>query len=157
MQVGLSFVIFFMKIMVTFNSKITSMKFLLFVFIFFTVSCNCTKKENKVIPQFIPDSEIDTIRVEKDTIPACIKALIKKIEAEPVTSPPSKIYSYTFEGKTVYYVPAVCCDNFSDLYNDGCKIIAHPDGGFTGKGDRKAPNFQEEKTNEKLIWADPRK
>jgi hypothetical protein len=79
------------------------------------------------------------------------------MKAEPVTNPPSKIYSYIFNSKTVYYVPAVCCDNFSDLYDDSCKIIAHPDGGFTGKGDRKLPTFHEEKKNEKLIWEDKRK
>jgi hypothetical protein len=130
------------------------MKNFLFALVFITASCNCTKTDSATTTSTNNIAETKTV---KDSVPVCIRALIKKLEAEPVTNPPSKIYSYTFEGKTVYYVFAVCCDNFSDLYNDSCKIIAHPDGGFTGKGDRKAPNFQEEKTNEKLIWADPRK
>jgi hypothetical protein len=130
------------------------MKNFLFALFFLITSCNCTKTDNASTASANNITETKTVQ---DTVPVCIRALIKKLEAETVTNPPSKIYSYSFEGKTVYYVPAVCCDNFSDLYNDSCKIIAHPDGGFTGKGDRKAPNFQEEKTNEKLIWADPRK
>jgi hypothetical protein len=130
------------------------MKNFLFALVFIIASCNCTKTDNTSTASANNITETKTVQ---DTVPVCIRALIKKLEAETVTNPPSKIYSYSFEGKTVYYVPAVCCDNFSDLFNDSCKIIAHPDGGFTGKGDRKAPNFQEEKTNEKLIWADPRK
>jgi hypothetical protein len=157
MQVALSIVIFLHKIIVTFITQITTMKFLYFVFIFFAVACNCTKTDNNVTPKAIPSSELDTVKIIKDTIPECVKALIKKIESDSVTQPPTKIYSYTFEGKTVYYLPAACCDNFSDLYNDSCKIIAHPDGGFTGQGDRKARNFHEDKKNEKLIWEDKRK
>lgn len=133
------------------------MKNLLLLIILFFAACNCAKTTNNTNPKIIPDSEIELITDVKDTLPVCIKALVEKLKSEPVTNPPSKIYSYSFEGKTVFYVPAVCCDNFSDLYNDSCKIIAHPDGGFTGKGDRKAPTFQEEKKNEKLIWEDTRK
>ena len=130
------------------------MKFL-FLFIFIVnIGCKCSETNKKTAPQtLLPKDSIAKVSV----IPVCIKALITKLEAEPVTNPPSKIYSYTFEGKTVYYLPPVCCDNFSDLYDDSCKIIAHPDGGFTGKGDRKAPTFHDDKKEEKLIWEDKRK
>jgi hypothetical protein len=130
------------------------MKNFLFVLVFLSAGCNCTRTDNA---STTATNNLTDTKAAKDTIPPCITALIKKLQTEPVTNPPSKIYRYTFEGKAVYYVPAVCCDNFSDLYNDSCKIMAHPDGGFTGKGDRKAPTFQEEKKNEKLIWEDLRK
>jgi hypothetical protein len=130
------------------------MKNIFVIFIVFIAACKCSGINKTTPPQTVVAT--DSV-IKKDSIPTCIRALIKKLETEPVTNPPSKIYSYIFEGKTVYYVPAVCCDNFSDLYNDSCKIIAHPDGGFTGKGDRKAPTFQEEKKDEKLIWEDKRK
>ncbi len=83
-------------------------------------------------------------------------ALIDKFKSEETTNPPRKIYSYLYAGKKVYYVSAVCCDNFSDLYNDSCRLIAHPDGGFTGRGDGKIIDFETAK-NEKLLWADSRK
>jgi hypothetical protein len=109
-----------------------------------------TETVNKAVPN---KPEADSLA----PLPICIKAIIEKMKTEPVTNPPSKIYSYIFNNKTVYYVPGVCCDNFSDLYDDSCKIIAHPDGGFTGKGDRKLPTFHDEKKNEKLVWEDKRK
>jgi hypothetical protein len=130
------------------------MKKIIYLLIIIAVSCKCTQRNAAKTEkqQLIADSTTQIL----DT-PDCIKTIIKKIVAEPITNPPSKIYSYTFKNKTVYYVPPVCCDNFSDLYDDSCRLIAHPDGGFTGQGDRKATTFQEEKTNEKLIWEDKRK
>ena len=127
------------------------MKNLLLLIFFFVLSCKSSQKsktENK--PILVTNNEVAL----KDSVPICIEELIKKIALEPITSPPSKVYRYTFDGKTVYYVPPVCCDNFSDLYNDSCKIIAHPDGGFTGRGDGRAASFNTTKKNEKLIWED---
>ena len=91
-----------------------------------------------------------------DTIPVCIKDLIATYKKEDMQNPPRSIYSYTYNGKTVYYVPPICCDFFSDLYDDKCNLIAHPDGGFTGRGDGKLPDFSTARTNEKLIWHDER-
>jgi hypothetical protein len=45
-----------------------------------------------------------------------------------------------------------CCDFFSEVYDEHCKFLGSPDGGFTGKGDGKLPDFFEEAKNEKLIW-----
>jgi hypothetical protein len=137
------------------------MKVIAFIFIATIFGCKCSKtasaKENvstetvnKVVPN-IP--ETDSLSL----IPLCIKTMIEKMKAEPVTNPPGKLYSYTYNNKTVYYVPAICCDFFSDLYDDSCKIIAHPDGGFTGRGDGKVKDFNEAKKNGKLIWEDKRK
>ncbi len=132
--------------------------YILFVSIF---SCKCSKTDTtKTInaTELVSKAAADSISIDSvATQPACIKALIEKMKAEPVTNPPSKIYSYWYAGKKVYYVPAVCCDNFSDLYNDSCIIIAHPDGGFTGRGDGKIKDFEEKRSNEKLIWEDKRK
>lgn len=90
-------------------------------------------------------------------LPACVNDLIAQFKEEKVQNPPRKIYSYTYQGKTVYYVPAICCDFFSDLYDSNCKLIGHPDGGFTGKGDGKMPDFFSARTNEVLVWEDKRK
>ena len=95
-------------------------------------------------------------KVVADSLPVCVKVLIEKMKSEPVTNPPRKIYSYKYLGKKVFYVPAICCDFFSDLYNDSCRLMGHPDGGFTGKGDGSIKNFNTA-TDEKLLWADSRK
>lgn len=87
----------------------------------------------------------------------CIKQKIKEFSAEKVQNPPRSIYSYTYNGKTVYYVSAVCCDQYSDLYDSNCKLLGHPDGGFTGRGDGKFKEFGKNATDRKLIWQDKRK
>ena len=111
--------------------------------------CNASKK-NTV------DVAPEGSKVVVDSLPVCVKVLIEKMKSEAVTNPPRKIYSYKYLGKKVFYVPAVCCDNFSDLYNDSCRLMGHPDGGFTGKGDGKIKDFAAA-TDEKLLWADSRK
>ena len=88
--------------------------------------------------------------------PPCINQLINKFTTEEKQNPPRSIYRYTFNNATVYYVPAPCCDFFSDLYDSNCNLIGHPDGGFTGKGDGKIIKFDSLRTEEKLIWRDER-
>jgi hypothetical protein len=38
------------------------------------------------------------------------------------------------------------------LYDAKCNLLGHPDGGMTGKGDGKFPDFNKEKRKEKIIW-----
>lgn len=137
------------------------MKMILLIFIATIVGCKCSKtaasKEINAQENINRSVANKTASDSLALLPICIKALVEKMKSELVTNPPSKLYSYTYNKKTVYYVPPVCCDNFSDLYDDSCEIIAHPDGGFTGRGDGKIPNFEKEKSNEKLIWEDKRK
>lgn len=90
------------------------------------------------------------------TTPKCIKAMITKFEKEPKQNPPRKIYRYSYNESVVYYVPALCCDMFSDLYSNDCTLLGHPDGGITGKGDRTLPDFTTEKKEEQLVWQDKR-
>lgn len=92
-----------------------------------------------------------------DSIPECIQEKIIEFSSQKVTNPPIKIYSYTYNEETVYYVTAVCCDVYSILYDKDCNLICAPDGGKTGRGDGKCTDFFDTKTNEKLIWSDTRK
>ncbi len=127
--------------------------------------------ETDTIPSRLPPVA-DSIRIPDDptiviapaterpitaAIPDCIQKMISDISNDPVQNPPRKIFSYTYKGQIVYYLTSVCCDQYSNLYNDRCELLGHPDGGFTGRGDGKFPNFQKEAINEKLVWADKRK
>ena len=91
-----------------------------------------------------------------DQNPEWVTRLIAKYASEPVGNPPQSIWRYEFKGQTVYYVPAQCCDRFSTLYNAAGTVICAPDGGFGGSGDGRCPDFVTKRTNEKLIWKDPR-
>lgn len=126
------------------------------------ISC-CTakktvdKKNNSKLADTSINANIHKCYYESDSsLPACLKKLIREFTEEEKQNPPRSIYSYTYQGKQVYFVPAICCDFFSDLYDDKCNLIAHPDGGYTGRGDGKASDFIETKSNGKLIWKDGR-
>lgn len=54
---------------------------------------------------------------------------------------------YRYQGKTVYYVPPGCCDLPGMLYDDQGRLLCHPDGGFTGLGDRRCPDFADTRTD----------
>ncbi len=88
--------------------------------------------------------------------PEWIMNLIEEFKSLPVGNPPQSIWQYTYKNRLVYYIPPQCCDQFSTLYDKDGNFICAPDGGMTGSGDGKCPDFFEERTNEKLIWKDER-
>ena len=91
-----------------------------------------------------------------DSEPVWLKELASRLEKEPVANPPASITQYDYKGRTVYFLPQRCCDVMSILYDSEGNIIGHPDGGITGQGDGKVPDFFEQRSNEKLLWADQR-
>lgn len=94
--------------------------------------------------------------IESDA-PECVLKMIKQLNAENVSNPPSSVWRYQYNGQTVYYIPAKCCDIQSILMDSKCNVICSPDGGFTGKGDGKCQDFFDKRTDEVLIWKDDRK
>ena len=62
------------------------------------------------------------------------------------------IARYTYEGQVVYYTPSQCCDIPSFVYDQECRIVCSPDGGFTGAGDGKCPGFFEKARNKIVVW-----
>jgi hypothetical protein len=86
-----------------------------------------------------------------------LKSLIASIEQEPVWSPPATITRYVYKGAPVYYLTAHCCDIRSKLYDVNGALICEPDGGLTGKGDGKCEDFIAVRTDEQLVWRDPRR
>ena len=88
--------------------------------------------------------------------PDWVDKLINQFTSEAVGNPPQSIWSYDYNGQTVYYVPPQCCDQYSTLYDATGKVICAPDGGIDGKGDGRCPDFYEKRSNEQLLWKDPR-
>ncbi len=91
-----------------------------------------------------------------DEIPAWLADLIAKFQNEPVSNPPRSIWRYDYKGRTVYYVPEICCDQLSTLYDAYGSVMCHPSGGYAGAGDGRCPDFFQERTDEMLIWRDSR-
>ncbi len=128
------------------------MKRSIFIIGIVIMSCSSSKKNN--------DSAIIDGTTNKDggqNLPSCIQKMISQYKSEEKQNPPRQVYSYLYNGKTVYYVTPPCCDFFSDVYDSSCVLIGHPDGGFTGRGDGTMTDFKEKRSNEKLIWKDERK
>jgi hypothetical protein len=129
------------------------MQNIIFLFIMGITACSSPKQMNNGSQQ----QEMNQSDSSGEKLPACIQKMISRFMEEEKQNPPRSIYRYTYQGKRVYYVTPPCCDFFSELYNSDCVLIAQPDGGITGKGDGRAPDFYETRTNEKLIWKDNRK
>jgi hypothetical protein len=85
-----------------------------------------------------------------------LKALILNFEMQPVANPPVSITRYEYQSEVVYFVPPRCCDIWSDLYRADGRTLCHPNGGLTGRGDERCPDFLTERKNAKIIWQDPR-
>jgi hypothetical protein len=88
--------------------------------------------------------------------PYWVNQLIAQYKNAPPGNPPYSIWRYDYKGEAVYYVPPQCCDQFSVLYDSEGKVICAPDGGFTGGGDGRCPDFFQLRANEVLIWRDSR-
>src|SRR5574342_51485 len=86
--------------------------------------------------------------------PEWVDQLIKQFDSEPVGNPPQSIWRYEYNGQTVYFVPAQCCDQYSTLYDGDGNVICAPDGGLTGTGDGRCADFASKRTQETLIWKD---
>jgi hypothetical protein len=90
-------------------------------------------------------------------LPLWLSSLIAQIESQPVTNPPSAIYRYRYQGRTVYFRPSYCCDVFSVLYDRNGRVLCAPDGGLIGRGDGRCPDFFSLRSEEVLIWQDSRR
>ncbi|WP_128543574.1 DUF6970 domain-containing protein [Larkinella soli] len=90
-----------------------------------------------------------------EQLPDCIQSVIQEIRNGEVWNPPAQIYRYDFQGREVFYVSSRCCDLPSLVIAD-CDTLCAPDGGLTGRGDGRCPDFSREAKNPKLVWEDKR-
>lgn len=88
--------------------------------------------------------------------PGWLEARIQQLSAERRQNPPARIMRYRFEGQVVYYETLGGGDQYSNLYDQSGKIICHPEGGITGKGDGNCRYFTKRRTEERLVWQDSR-
>jgi hypothetical protein len=98
----------------------------------------------------------DSMPNEPHGNPAWLDALIAQIQSEPVTAPPTAIYSYRYQGETVYFRTSRCCDIRSMVYDAEGGVVCEPDGGVDSGGDGRCPDFLQARTDERLVFQDPR-
>jgi hypothetical protein len=89
--------------------------------------------------------------------PAWLDETIRGLKAGEKGNPPFTIWWYSYKGKTAYYFPPQCCDQYSRLYDKAGKLLCAPDGGLTGLGDGRCADFFKLRKDGVLIWQDQRK
>lgn len=130
--------------------------------VFIILSCGSTKQSNKINNADTATTAVSTQKNEADTLkssetdrvalPKCIKSKIDSFKLKEAHERPQKVTEYSYNGKKVYYITMPCCDFYNEVYDENCNFLGAPDGGFTGKGDGKLPDFSKLATNEKVIW-----
>ena len=96
------------------------------------------------------------MRLDSSARPLWLRQRIQNILSTRKRNPTVRITRYRYDDMTVYYESAPCCDQYSTLYDDKGAVLCHPEGGLTGRGDERCGNFNKRKTNELLVWQDPR-
>jgi hypothetical protein len=89
--------------------------------------------------------------------PDWLAPVIAELERQPVANPPAFVAQYEYKGQTVYYVPPRCCDVPSIVYGPTGATLCSADGGMTGRGDGRCPDFFAERTKERIVWRDERR
>jgi hypothetical protein len=87
-----------------------------------------------------PCPNLYRIAVEYDSISRKIDSLIAFSGAQSVCR-------YIYNNDTVYYVVSPCCDRFNYLYNKNGVLLCAPDGGESGHGDGRCPDFFQKATD----------
>ncbi len=111
-------------------------KIITFIALFFLFACAANKK--------VADST---------ELPTCLQAKIDSMTANPNEGSPQSVTSYRYHDKTVYYLVSPCCDKYNIVYDSVCNVLGYPDGGFTGRGDGKMPDFFKEAKDRKVLWS----
>ena len=96
------------------------------------------------------------MRLDSTARPLWLRQRIASLLAERKRNPTIRITRYRYDDETVYYESAPCCDQYSTLYDVKGGVLCHPEGGLTGKGDGRCGSFDKRKTDEQLVWQDPR-
>ena len=119
-------------------------------------NCDPMSFKNLVLKIFILTLLVQCEKEQVSSTPNCVEQKIEQLKKEPVWNPPAKVCGYTYREQTVYFFPQRCCDIPSELYDENCTLICHPDGGITGRGDGKCADFFEKRSNGVLVWEDER-
>jgi hypothetical protein len=133
--------------------KTRTMKYILLLAVFPALLANqCSSNKNKTA-----DDTMTKDKPVQDSVPSCIRQILNDNGKNIPSDLPIRIDQYTWISRTVYLFTADCCDQFNTVYDDSCKAICAPSGGFTGKGDGKCPDFEKEAKFVKMVWEKAKK
>ena len=107
-----------------------------------------------VAGMFLNECSANNGSMDDPRLPQCMQERLEQLQKDLLRSPPAYVAQYKYKEQIVYYIPPAEGDQMSELYNEDCELICHPDGGITGRGDGSCPDFEKERSEEKIIWRD---
>ena len=93
---------------------------------------------------------------QRPALPPAVTAVLNRLMRAPVTNPPRSLWQTQYKGRTVFLIPAECCDVPAAVLTTQGKVLCEPFGGFSGQGDGRCPDFVATRTAPRLLWKDPR-
>ena len=85
-------------------------------------------------------------------MPPCMVSKIEEMLKAQSANQPQVVTQYSYKGAAVFYITSGCCDQYNPVYSSDCQYLGAPDGGITGKGDGRLPDFYTNTTNKKIVW-----
>ena len=85
-------------------------------------------------------------------VPPCIQNFIEHNGRVDSGERLLAIYRYKYQKHYVYFGYSDCCDMYNLLFDSDCHVLCAPNGGFSGAGDGKCPNFFKEATEKTELW-----
>jgi len=83
--------------------------------------------------------------------PRWLREKIKEIETQHPQEE-LEISKWKFEGKTVYVLPARCCDIPGEVVSSKGTLICRLEGGFSGQADERCKDFRQVAQRLDLVW-----
>ncbi len=88
-------------------------------------------------------------------MPTWLQTKIKQESQQPLTTATQAIWKISHRGQSAYFLQSPCCDQFNPLLDQNGKLLCHPAGGISGKGDGRCPKPADVGTQPQLIWSHP--
>lgn len=126
------------------------------ILILSTAFLGCQKNASTDIPEDKTDIRDGSQPDISDKNPSWLNDMISEKKNNPVENPPASIEECMYKDNIAYHVSSPCCDEYNYLYDKEGEVICAPDGGITGKGDGKCPDFSLSRDKCKTIWEDSR-
>jgi hypothetical protein len=95
------------------------------------------------------------VQAASAALPTWLQRQIAGYQCQPLSSPPRHVLHGQYQGRGVYYVPPICCDIPSELYDEQGRQLCLPSGGFAG-GDGRCRDFDPAAAGLTPVWTDPR-
>lgn len=77
---------------------------------------------------------------------------VKALEQDKERNENVEIYRYDYRNRTVFWITGYGADRPSELYECDGEKVCEPDGGLTGRGDGKCPDFFQRREHETVVW-----